>query len=311
MGGTGTVHVRIRQSGSEREIEFDVVNGREVYAAVPIAKLAFSLAFQDGTYALENAKKPTPGHKQMLTVSLIGELVRALTRRITPEALETGFPNLHLSPTLTDRGTRLLEAIGLSSTQTRLAKVKFVGTENAQMLVESMRVPMLGWELFYAMEVMGGLDWIEPELQVVEDSTKDPLAAELDDLKTRDDFDALGLHWSTAPRHIDGAYERAKERFGPSSPAAKRKPDLAKPIFAHLTAAYERLKSPGSRRDYRKQTFSLNWSQQCDLMLSHAKLATYRGDMSEARDLLEGILDFHTNAEASALLKKLEKAGLV
>lgn len=310
MGKAGTTHVRIRQTASDREVAFDVVDGREIFSAVPIAKLASSLAFQDGTYAIESADKVQPGQKQMLTVSLIGELLRALIRRVTVDALAAGFPHAEETPILTDRGARLLEAIGLSSTQTRLAKLKFNGKESAENLADGLRVPLLGWELFYVLEIMGGIDWTAPEI-VTEVRRKDPLEVEWELLQTRDDFDALGLHWSTAPRHIEPAYAQAKERYGPQSNAATRRPDLAKQILGRMTSAYERLKDAKSRREYRKAAFSLNWTQQSDLMLSHAKLATYRGDMSEARDLLEGILDFQSNAEASALLKKLEKANLV
>lgn len=276
----------------------------------PLGDLGRALAKGSGRYTVTPLEENNPLVYKASLLGLMAELLRGIISNFDYDALQDGLGEKGvMAPVLNERGDKLLSSLQLTGGQERLAKRRMDGKTRVDQVVSGPAGQRAGWEAVYLLETFGCLAWEAASVGKDGKATVRLTAAELAlaDLADKDHFTRLGLHWSCAPRKIKPAYEEARDQFKAGSPAAKEDPTNARKMFDLVEEAYATLSDTGKRKTYRKESFTLVWSQQADLMVSHAKLALYRGDAEEARDTLEGIADFYRHPEASGLLKKLRE----
>jgi hypothetical protein len=290
---------------------FVVLRGQKTASAPkPFSDVGRAAAKASGRYKVTPLKDNNPLSWDGSLLDLMVQLLSGIVGNFDYDELNDGLGDRALmAPRLNAQGEKLLPALPFTGGQERMIRRRMDGRTRVDEVVNGPGGQRAGWEAIYILETFGCLDWGPVDKQANVKKTVRLTTAELAlaDLADKDYFTRLGLHWSCAPRKIKPAYEAAHEKFKPGSPAAKEDPVNANKMHELVEEAYATLTDPGKRKAYRKATFSLVWSQHADLMVSHAKLALYRGDVHDARDTLEGIADFYKHPEAGSLLKKLRQ----
>ena len=101
-----------------------------------------------------------------------------------------------------------------------------------------------------------------------------------------------------------GALQAAQQSV--TVPAAQKELDKA---TDRIDEAFAVLGDATKRQAYRRATFNMVWPHQATLLVQQAKLAIYRKDVAEARDLLAAAQDLSPSPEARVLLDTLNRTS--
>lgn len=290
---------------------FVIYGKKEIITNGNLATLARSVAKPKGEYRIETfTDQPPRSSSQSSPLKFMTELLRVLIGKHPYESLQEVIgQNIKQCPYPNKRGTRLTEVLAFSGTQMRLIKSRMDGRTPLEELLGHPSGSRIVWEALFLLLAFEGIDWKAPPKKKRNTTRKIPQAEIFwSDLQGKNHFEALGLHWSAAPRKIAFAFENFKKLYGPGGKFEKANPDLCSKIWVRLVKAHQVLEKAETRRAYRKENYSLQWSQQADLMINHAKLAIYRGEFLETRDILEVVKDIYPHSELKEVAKQLEQA---
>jgi hypothetical protein len=123
-------------------------------------------------------------------------------------------------------------------------------------------------------------------------------------------FDALGCHFTDAPSRLRAAHRALVAEYRPGSPAHRRSPIYAELLVKLANHAWTVLSDKGSRRRYRREILAVDVDSAAQILASKSKLAMSRGDLVEARELLEAAADLHPDPEYVEDLRNLLSGNL-
>gem|GEM_PF-2018725 len=292
-----------------------IVDGREARSPVSLATLGKSMAHHRFTYELtELPRAPSLSHTGRV-LHLIVEVVRALLAQHQPEDIASVFPHTR-DPRLVRAVGSVADALGFPGPHARLVKSAMQGDLSVLQVSRSPAGGRVAWDVLVALELFGGLAFSTETADADVLAASDAAAAahsakstERPALLDKDLFGVLGLHWSCSPADVTEAYQRARREYGPGG--FKRPPNaaLADEIMKKIEEAGRVLQSTESRRNYRRATFNMVWPHQAQLLVQQARIAIYRKDAVEAKNLLAAAQDMSPSPEAQHMLDALNKAG--
>ncbi len=293
-----------------------IVDGREVRTAAALATLGRSLAQPRMTYAITELGRPPQMTTVGRTLHLIAESVRGLLIGIEADDLARAFPNRN--GMCVRARADIVQSLGLPPQHQRFIKSDLGGD---QLLEEASRAAVGArtvWETMYLLELYGGLSWDAPDPDKAKKaasrtgtfrftapdlSAVDDAWAPFDD---KDHFSVLGLHWSSSPDHVAEAYNKLRAEYGPGGHKRPANLATAERILKRLEEAYRVLNDRAARQSYRREKFNLVWPHQAQLLVQKAKIALYRKDFGEAKDILLAAEDISSTDEARALLASIK-----
>jgi hypothetical protein len=244
---------------------------------------------------------------------LIVEVVRALLSHHEPEDIAAVFPHTK-DPRLVRAVGSVADALGFQGPHARLVKSALQGDLSVLQVTRSPAGARIAWDVLVALELFGGLAFSSETADADALAASDAAAAaaaarntERPALLDKDLFGVLGLHWSCSPGDVTEAYQRARREYGPGGIKRPSNAALADEVMKKIEEAGRVLQSTDSRRAYRKATFNMVWPHQAQLLLQQAKLAIYRKDVIEAKNLLSAAQDMSPSPEAQHLLDALNK----
>ena len=285
-----------------------IVDGREVRSPVSLATVSKSLVSPTVAYQLHPLKRAPPMTNTGRTLHLIVEVVRSMLSQHDPAAIAAAFP--HTADTrLVRADDGIVEALGFAGSLARMVRTNMQGDETILEISKAATGSRTAWDVLVCLELFGGLTFLA-ESGRSEDATIGVAApsGSRPAILGKDHFAVLGLHWSCAPDAIYPAYQQAKREYGNNGPKRPVKADDARAVAARIEEAFRALNDATTRQAYRRATFNMVWPHQAQLLVQQAKLAMYRKDIGEARDLLHAAEDMASSVEAKAILKALEKS---
>ena len=304
-----------------------LVDGREVRSPVSLSTLGKAMAHNAFTYELtELPRAPNLSHTGR-TLHLIVEVVRGLLAGVDVDEIEAAFPYTNDTRLIRAVGS-VADALGFQGALARLVKSYLQGDSTVADVLRNAAGARAAWDVLVALELFGGLTLVAGESRRMKRAATPGAMRGVAGLATtapsttasttttmsvrpaildKDHFGALGLHWSCSPSDVTEAYQRAKREYGPNG--LKRPPDeaLAAACVAKVEEANRVLSNGETRRTYRRETFNMVWPHQAQLLVQQAKLAIYRKDVQEARNLLAAAQEMAPSGEAQHLLDTLSK----
>lgn len=144
----------------------------------------------------------------------------------------------------------------------------------------------------------GGVETLEKDLRL-----------RLDKIKSEDLFVRLGLHWTSHPSRIDGAYARAYDRWGPSAVVRRHSSVTAltsAEILLLMDEAYGVIRDKAKRDRYRFDTFGRETLLfGTEFLFKQANLALFREEREKAREIIEAAIDIIPKKEFVDFLEEL------
>jgi hypothetical protein len=243
---------------------------------------------------------------------LLTEVLRALMARHEPPQLLAALgPDEARRVALNEKGVRYVDVFAFTPAQVRFARGKLDGSQSVKDVVQAPIGARAALEVIYCLKLVDGLSFAaapRPQTGTIsaqKTAGQSALQRMYADLQSKNHFEVLGLHWSSPPRAIPPAVKGLRDLYGPGGTRQKEDPGACTRIWQRIEQANAILSSTVDRRRYRREAYSLVWSQQADLLLEHAKIAIYRGARAEARDTLEAVMDFHPTDAAKELLARV------
>jgi len=289
-----------------------VVDGREVRSPVSLATLGKAMAQPSFTYEITEVPRAPNWSHTGRTLHLIVEVIRGMLSAFEPDDIAAAFPHTSDGRLVRAVGS-VADALGYQGPLARLVKTSLQGDDSVRGVVRAAAGARAAWDVLGTLELFGGLSFMagEPRRQ-----TPEPMmgvgvapAAERPAILDKDLYTVLGLHWSCAPSEVGDAYQRTRRDFGPGGSRRPTNHKMADEIMGKIEEAYRTLSNAEARRTYRAKTFNMIWPHQATLLVQQAKLAIYRKDVAEARNLLNAAQDMAPSAEAAALLDVLIRGG--
>jgi hypothetical protein len=128
----------------------------------------------------------------------------------------------------------------------------------------------------------------------VEDFEKQ-LKNDFDRVQGEDHFTRLAVHWTSHPRHIEPAFRKRQQQWGPEAPARKFTPrcaELVDGIMRFMQEAFDVLSAPERRRAYRLEIIGQSQIEfGTEFLLKQAHLAKFRGELDKATEIIESAID--------------------
>ncbi len=286
-----------------------VVDGREVRSPVSLQTLGRAVGAGVYDYVVtEIPKAPQLSHTGR-TLHLIVEALRALISAHEPEALALAFP--HTKETRLVRAvSSVVDALGFSGPHARLIKSSLSGDDVIENVVRGAAGARVAWDVLIVLELFGGLSFVVGEPRRPTPTSMSGVGAMMNEvnplaLLAKDHFAVLGLHWSSSPTEIGPAFQRTRADHQPGALKRPASASDAEQLLRRIDEAYLVLNDVEARRAYRRATFNMVWPHQAQIMVAQAKLALYRKDLLEARNLLLAAQDVSPSTEAAELLALL------
>jgi hypothetical protein len=284
-----------------------VVDGRELRSPVSLQTLGRALGAPLYEYEVVELPRAPQLTNTGRTLHLICEVIRALLAPHEPEAIAAAFPSTK-DPRLVRAVTSVVDALGFQGPHARVIKMALQGDEVIETVARGAtgaRVACVVLELFGGLTYVAGLPrtTTPSALMGPAPTTSTERPAILD----RDHFTALGLHWSSSPAEIAGAYHRVRADYQPGGVKRPANAADAEKVLKRLEEAYKVLNDTEARRAYRKATYNMVWAHQAQILVAQAKLALYRKDLAEARNLLLAAQDLAGSNEAGEMLALLNR----
>jgi hypothetical protein len=287
-----------------------VVDGRELRSPVSLQTLGRALGAAAYDYEVtEIPKAPQLSHTGR-TLHLIVEAVRALLAAHEPEAIAAAFPHTK-EPRLVRAVGSVVEALGFQGPHARMIKTSLSGDDVVEGVTRAATGARVAWDVLVCLELWGGLTFAVGEARRPTPTSMSGLASvggERPSLLDKDHFAVLGLHWSSSPTEITPAYQKARAEHGPGGIKRPTAPGDAEQVLKRIDEAWKVLTDAEARRAYRRATFNMVWPHQAQILVAQAKLALYRKDLLEARNLLMAAQDLSPSTEAHELLAALNRA---
>lgn len=293
-----------------------IVDGREVRTPAALATLGKSLAQPRMSYTITELGRPPQMTTVGRTLHLIAESVRGLIATLDTEELARAFPD-RKGLCLRARND-IVQSLGLPAQHTRFIKTDLDGNQHLEEVARAAVGSRTVWETLYVLEIYGGLSWDEPDpnraknpahrtgairLSAVESALADDAWAAFDG---KDHFAVLGLHWSSSPTEVPSAYQRLRAEYGPGGARRPADTTIADRILKRLEEAYRVLNDTPARQAFRRAQYNLMWPHQAQLLVQKAKLALYRKDYADAKNILLAAEDMASSDEARALLASIK-----
>lgn len=287
-----------------------IVDGREVRTSTALATVGKALAEHQWHYTItELARAPTTSTTGR-TLHLIVEVIRGLLAGHDLDEVGAAFPHSK-DVRLVRAVPAVADALGFSGPAARFVKTNLQGDDNVLGLLRSPIGTRGVWDVLVPLELFGGLTLAagEPRRQTPREAITGvhAVVGPGDPFADKDHFAVLGLHWSCAPGAIADAWARTKRDFGPGGPRRPLDDQTAAKALRRIDEAWQVLNDTPKRQAYRRATFNLVWPHQATLLVQQAKLAIYRKDLIEARDLLAAAQDIAPSPEARVLLDTLNR----
>ncbi len=131
----------------------------------------------------------------------------------------------------------------------------------------------------------------------------------LDRIRRGNLFERVGSHYANHPDEHRQRFHQIRNAYGPGSrawEAGGQLGELAREIWKLSSEAWEVIKNPQRRREYRNQLLDENQRRAAvQLLYKQAKMAEFRGEIRKARILLETALDITEFPEARTALATL------
>jgi hypothetical protein len=292
------------------------VDGREVRSPASMATLGKSLSSPQMSYSIVDLGRAPQLTTVGRTLHLIGEVVRGLCARCEVDDLQAAFPDR--AGKCPRAVAHIVESLGMPPQHQRFVKAdvdgQFFLEEAARAAVGARTV----WEALYLLELYQGLEWEAPSpdkkprtgahsrsgLHALKGLVPDEEGVAFDG---KDHFQVLGLHWSSPPSEVGPAVSRLRSDYGPGGKKRPTNAAAADKLSKRIEEAYRVLSNDEQRRRYRRDHYNLVWPHQAQLLVQKAKIALYRKDYDEAREILETAEDISPSPEAKALLAGLNR----
>ena len=193
----------------------------------------------------------------MSLTRLAVEGLRAMFREWSVEQFEEAFANrMQLAPILPKKRVRMLQRLGIDAREKRLIEFRMDGASSLRDVI--MRGGAGKLTAYHVLLLLTAFECLE--FKAVEapqgQSLADQLAARAARMARSNHFDALGVHWSAQSDDIYVAYQRLCAKAQAGSPWYRAAPNACEQIRAQADAAYEVLRDPQLRMNYRRATFS-------------------------------------------------------
>ena len=291
---------------------FIVVDGRELRSSVPLSTLGKALAHHTYTYTIvELPRAPTLTYTGR-TLHLLVEVLRGLLAPHEPDEIAAAFPHSNDNRLVRAVGT-VVDALGYTGPLARFIKSNLQGDDTVRGLMRAPVGARAVWDVLVSLELFGGLTLAvgEPRRHTPNEAIAGVGAASIssDPFANKDHFAVLGLHWSCAPSAIPEALVKTRRDFGPGGTRRPFDEQTALKALRRIDEAVAVLGDAAKRQAYRKATFNMVWPHQATLLVQQAKLAIYRKDLTEARDLLAVAQDIAPTSEARILLDTLRSTS--
>jgi hypothetical protein len=164
--------------------------------------------------------------------------------------------------------------------------------------------------LFHTCNFLGWIEWLgvaSPRGGIAE------LEAELkktwERVSREDHFLRLGAHWTTHPAQLEPAFRKMVARWGESSPARAASPtcaELCDGILRLIRESYEVLRDDRQRQAYRRQIVEeIKLRFGSDFLFKQAHMALFRGEVENARNIVEAAIDISPQPEYVAFRRTL------
>lgn len=295
-----------------------IIDGSRFRAPVEARTLSRPFAFVSGSYRIQDVDRPPSMTHNGRTAHLFMHILRSWMLVHTHESLEEALAHrLTQAPKLTQTGRTLVDRLGFDGANRRIALHKLDGSFMLDEVLQSAAGNRSALETIYMLMIAEGLEWLDAPVEGRATAGQKVLQAQASlppeeqfwqKIEKANYFVVLGLHWSVAPFEIPEAYNRLVADWGPEGRmrATAHRQTVDK-IWGRICEARDVLNDKSRRREYRKQTFQLQWSQQVGLLIENAQLASYRNDSKEAMRLLLAADDVLPTSEGARLLRKLRK----
>ncbi|MSP60143.1 MAG: hypothetical protein EXR72_07340 [Myxococcales bacterium] len=258
-----------------------------------------SYAFASGNEEeLQQARKTSASWNWV--VGLLKRWLREQPMDVLREALpETRAPLLHT------RGRDLLAALDLTGTELRFSEHRLDGQSALCDLYHAAGLSDLGTARLVAMlHLLEFLEWQEaPERHA--ETPEEKLVRLYERRAGGSHFQALGVHYSSAPSQIRAAYHAFTADYGVKSAAHEVSAEYAGRMIDLAHNAWAVLGDKASRQQYRNETLKVNAVACAQLLFDQAKMVLLRGEVTEATEMLEEAIDLDPQPEYRAQQAKI------
>ena len=286
------------------------VDGRELRSPVSMQTLGRALGAPVYDYDVTELPRAPSLTNTGRTLHLIAEVVRALLSPHDPEAIAAAFPS-NKDARLVRAVTSVVEALGFQGPHARIIKSSLQGDEQIESITRGATGARVAWDVLVVLELFGGLTYVTGEPRRPTPATSQSgIGSVLPDalaLLSKDHFGVLGLHWSSSPTEVPSAYQKARADYLPGGMKRPASAADADKLLQRLEEAFKVLNDTEARRAYRRATYNMVWAHQAQILVAQAKLALYRKDLHEARNLLLTAQDLWGTPEAQEMLAILDR----
>ena len=165
--------------------------------------------------------------------------------------------------------------------------------------------------LLFSLGVMGLLKGLDvPTRSVVEVSQEQELETRISLLMDENEFEQLGVHWSTPPMTMRKVFTQQKKEYGPggrlqSGSAGVAR--LAQQLWQIKEAAYSRLRDAATRTAIRAKVVEpVQMRYSAELLYNQSRTAEVRAEWEDGRELLEMANELSPEARFVQALKVLD-----
>lgn len=289
-----------------------VVDGREVRAPIPLASLGKALANHTYTYTMTELPRAPTLSTTGRTLHLIVDVLRALLAPHDLDEIAAAFPHSKDQRLVRAVGS-VADALGFTGPLARLVKSNLQGDDTVRGVTRAAIGARAVWDVLVPLELFAGLTLAAGEprrhtpneaVSGVGSGTGAPVVP-AEPFVDKDHFAVLGLHWSASPSAVVEAHVKIRRDFMPGGSRRPLDDAIAGRAVKRIDEAFAVLGDGDKRQAYRRSTYNMVWPHQATLLVQQAKLAIYRKDLSEARDLLAAAQDISPSPEARVLLDTL------
>ena len=265
-------------------------------------------AWPSSSYVFEpyTDMRQTATRKAWPTWNFIVGIVRRQLADLSLGDLRAALPEQR-TPRLLQRGRDLLASMELPLAEQRFAEQRLQSGDTLTTILRSSGLSELAAvRLLVLLHLVDFLAWDEPGVPPPEEEEWTGVRAELQRRSSGSHFKALGIHYSATPAQIQAAYRALTAEYGAKTAAPGNIGELAARMVALAEAAFVVLGDPMARRRYRREVMPVPPVAAARLLFAQAKTALARGEVAEAREILEEAIELDpTVAEYAEALAAL------
>lgn len=294
----------------------------DLVESIRVAKVSVldsMVAIKDGSFEWRDGVKRTEKRADPVTINLnfyLMSLMRARMRTLYIQDLEPVLaPYMGKYPV---KSKRLTPPIAMMCLEEKERKVLDQIVDGATTLRNVFSMSVLSRNqtarLFIACNFLGFVDWLDtasPKGGIEE--LENELKKTWERIQREDHFLRLGLHWTSHPQMIEPAYRKMVERWGPNSPIRSASPvcaELSDAIMRLINESYKVLIDKKTRQEYRKRIVEdIKLKFGADFLYKQAHMALFRGEIENAKQIIESVIDILPNPEYLAFYRKITGQG--